>query len=71
MRTTEQIREAELSRLQGVIDREGLAQACVFAAQTYKVYRSQLKMRPRKYAQTYRLELVVSCLTFRQFLRTK
>jgi hypothetical protein len=74
MRTVEQMRAGEFERLQGIIDRNpetGVARACAFAAQTYSVYRAQLKMRPRKYAQTYRLELIVSCLVFREFLRAK
>jgi hypothetical protein len=74
MRTVEDMKKAEVARLQFLLDRNpggtGLMEACAFAAQTRNSYMRQLRMRPRKYAQMYRLELIVSCLVFRKFLRS-
>ena len=70
MRTIDEIKAAEKARLRSIAERCGAEAVKEFAAQTYKAYRAQRKMRPMKYGNSYRTELIVSCVVFRFFLRT-
>jgi hypothetical protein len=70
MRTIDEIKTAECARIMLVQEQRGRDAAINFAKQTYAGYRSQRKMRPMKYGQPYRTELIVSCLVFRKFLRS-
>ena len=68
-RTIAEIKQAENSRLNSVIDDRGIDAAVAFAKQGYQVYRSSRKQRPCKYGKEYRTELIVSCIVYRQFIR--
>ncbi len=65
-RTVAEIKEAERQRIAFYINRDGIKAAKEFMQQTYKIYR---KARKTPYGKAYRLELIVSCLVFRHYLR--
>jgi hypothetical protein len=69
MRTIDEIKIAERKRISSIQEDQGRDAAIAFAKQAYAAYRAQRKMRPMKYGQPYRTELIVSCLVFRKFLR--
>lgn len=71
-----EIKRREQERLAFIEGRDGRDGAVAFARQGLFVYREALTQRTkngkrRGYAQSYRRELVASCIVFRQFLRSK
>ncbi len=75
MRTADEIRASEQERIAGVMQANGVMAGINFARQGLKQYRGALAQRTRQgkrtgYGLSYRFELVVSCLTYRAFLRS-
>lgn len=66
--------QQELTRLQFLIERDGIDGAIAFAKQTLRTYRTHLKRRNKGghrmgYGLAFRRPLVSSCVVFRRFLR--
>lgn len=68
-RSIDAIKQSENDRLTFVDARDGTDACIAFAKQTYAQYRAARKQRPCKYGKAYRVELVVSCIVLRKFIR--
>ena len=75
MRTIEDMKNSERSRLSFMLGRDGIEGMREFAAQTYRCYRecrrSKKTGKPTPYGKAYREELVASCVVLRRVLQNK
>ena len=65
------LRDAEISRLNLIANRDGVPAALEFANRVYSTYRTALIGKAPHYAKTivFRTAFVVSCVVLRRFIR--
>ena len=71
-RTVAQIKQAEHDRLAFIEDRDGYDAMIAYAKQCYGIYRNCRNPKCstfKKYGQSYRVELIASCVVLRQVIR--